>query len=130
MKRKIGLSLTIAIIFTAGMIYFLVDPARSGWIPKCPFHLLTGLDCPGCGSQRMIHALLHGDLAGAWQANPFLLLCLPLIFALIILEVLHRRNPQQYNTLYRRVYGPATAPVVAIALIAWGIGRNLHFFFN
>jgi uncharacterized protein DUF2752 len=28
----------------------------------CPFKYLTGIDCPGCGFQRSVIALLHGDL--------------------------------------------------------------------
>ena len=27
----------------------------------CPFKYLTGIDCPGCGFQRSVIALLHGD---------------------------------------------------------------------
>ncbi len=28
----------------------------------CPFKKLTGIDCPGCGFQRSILALLQGDI--------------------------------------------------------------------
>ena len=31
----------------------------------CPFKVLTGLPCPGCGLTRGTVALLHGDTAGA-----------------------------------------------------------------
>src|SRR5690606_2629375 len=40
--------------------YGLVDPA-TGILPSCPFYTLTHWYCPGCGSQRALHALLHGD---------------------------------------------------------------------
>ena len=43
----------------------------------CPFWKFTGLLCPGCGVTRMCLALLRLDLAGAWRANPALLLALP-----------------------------------------------------
>jgi hypothetical protein len=29
---------------------------------KCPFKYLTGIDCPGCGFQRSLLALINGDL--------------------------------------------------------------------
>lgn len=44
----------------------------------CPFHAMTGLYCPLCGGQRLVLALAHGDLAGAWAQNPLLLLGLGL----------------------------------------------------
>ena len=45
----------------------------------CPFHAITGLQCPGCGVTRMCLALLRLDVSGAWKANPVLLLLLPLL---------------------------------------------------
>ena len=49
-------------------VYFALDPARYPF-PRCPFHLLTGLYCPGCGSQRALHALLHGRVGQAAGLN-------------------------------------------------------------
>jgi hypothetical protein len=43
----------------------------------CPFKFITHLDCPGCGFQRAIVALIAGDLQKSWMlyppAIPFLL---------------------------------------------------------
>ncbi|MFM7234339.1 MAG: DUF2752 domain-containing protein [Flavobacteriales bacterium] len=36
----------------------------------CPFKFITGCDCPACGTQRSIVALLKGDVASSWQLNP------------------------------------------------------------
>ena len=38
---------------------------------ECPFHHLTGLDCPGCGMTRGIKALVSGDISGALSLHPF-----------------------------------------------------------
>lgn len=46
---------------------------------SCPFHALTGLDCPLCGATRATLALLDGDVAGAFDLNPLLVLALPLL---------------------------------------------------
>jgi hypothetical protein len=59
-------------------LYYLFDPAHSGFLP-CPFKHLTGYNCPGCGSQRAIHQLLHGDFIAAFSFNPMLILSLPII---------------------------------------------------
>ena len=49
----------------------------------CPFYMATGLLCPGCGVSRMCLALLRGDWAGAWRANPFLVILLPILAVLL-----------------------------------------------
>lgn len=46
----------------------------------CPFRLLTGLPCPGCGLSRSWSALVHGDLGEALAQHAFG----PLLFALAI----------------------------------------------
>jgi hypothetical protein len=37
----------------------------------CPFRVLTGLPCPGCGLTRSWVHLAHGQWDAAWFANPF-----------------------------------------------------------
>lgn len=37
---------------------------------KCPFKYLTGIDCPGCGFQRSVLALLNGDLHESLKLYP------------------------------------------------------------
>lgn len=47
------------------------DPnVAHGLFPTCMFHDLTGLYCIGCGMTRMLHALVHGDVARAFSMNP------------------------------------------------------------
>jgi len=55
------------------------DPATSGVFPPCPVRYLTGWYCPGCGSLRAMHQLLHGNLQAAWAMNPLTILFLPFI---------------------------------------------------
>ena len=51
---------------------FAFDPADSSLFPPCPFHALTGLHCPGCGTLRALHQLLHGNLCAAFLLNPLM----------------------------------------------------------
>ena len=44
--------------------------------PVCPMHRILGLLCPGCGTLRAMHSLLHGDVIQALAFNSlFVLLC-------------------------------------------------------
>jgi hypothetical protein len=63
----------------AACFLYVFDPARSALYAPCPFHLLTGLYCPGCGSLRALHQLLHGHLRTAWGLNPLLVVALPFL---------------------------------------------------
>lgn len=67
------------------IVYFFFNPSENSFFIPCPFHYITGLFCPGCGSQRAIHLLLHGDIVGAFRFNPLMVLTLPiLIYGLAI----------------------------------------------
>lgn len=72
-------------LLIAGAAYlYLFEPGKSGFFPACPFRLLTGFTCPGCGTTRALHQVLHGHFDTAFTLNPLLLLSIPLLlFALL-----------------------------------------------
>src|SRR4051812_2072810 len=81
--RKVAagpVGVVVAALGGAVVVYF-ADPTKPGsWLPRCPFNWLTGLDCPACGSTRMVYALLHGDLVAAWHFNAVMLVAgLPML---------------------------------------------------
>lgn len=97
----------------------VVDPHQPDSIfPVCPFHLLTGLNCPGCGTLRMVHDVLHGDLAAAVNDNALFLIGLPALAGWMLLR---RRSGKVPLTL------PAAAAAM-ITLFAWTVVRNLPGF--
>jgi hypothetical protein len=66
----------------AGFAVFLLyhfDPTTTEVFPLCPFRYFTGYYCPGCGSLRALHQLLHGNVAAAFAYNPLAVLSVPLI---------------------------------------------------
>jgi hypothetical protein len=75
--RWIALSAAALALCAGGACLFVFNPAGSGMYPPCPFHALTGLDCPGCGTLRALHQLLHGNVKGAFFYNPLAVLLLP-----------------------------------------------------
>ena len=78
LSKKYVLVFAIVAI-TASLLYFSFNPASSNFFPKCIFHSLTQLECPGCGSQRAIHALLHGNILQAADLNLLVVIFLPLL---------------------------------------------------
>lgn len=73
----LGLLAGSLIITVGSAVLYWVDPAESDIYPPCPFHAVTGLYCPGCGSTRALHQLLHGHLGEAFGLNPLMILMLP-----------------------------------------------------
>jgi len=70
----------IWLLLIAGAVYlFVFEPGKSGFFPLCPFRLFTGLTCPGCGTTRALHELVHGHFLAAFMLNPLLLLSLPFV---------------------------------------------------
>ena len=83
-NRRLTVFFVWLTLAAAGVYLFIFEPGKSGFFPVCPFRALTGFACPGCGSGRALHALLHGDLATAFALNPLLVLSLPfLLYALV-----------------------------------------------
>lgn len=101
-------------------IYFIFDP-QEGFFPRCPSKAITGLDCPGCGSQRAFHALLHGDVAQAMKYNFLMVAMLPVMGLLIAAETLRNRYPRFYSSMNSK--GLCITLLVAVCL--WGVARNL-----
>jgi len=101
------------------------DPARSGIFPPCPVHYLTGLYCPGCGSLRAIHALLHGDLRQALAMNSLTVILLPFIgygSALeIFAEVRERPSPGM-------MLSATSIRVLGLFIVIFGVARNLPLY--
>lgn len=93
MKRKrftkqewITLGALLVLGVTACIVLLLVPPGspHAKWLPKCMFHQMTGLYCPGCGATRALSAMLHGDVKASLHNNALLFPLLALIVFLIV----------------------------------------------
>ena len=65
----------VAVAYVVALFFF--DPQESRLFPRCFFHWATGLKCSGCGAQRALHCLLHGDIMQALRYNCFLIVFMP-----------------------------------------------------
>ena len=105
-------------------IYYLIDPSDSYLMPKCPFHLLTGYDCPACGVQRAFHYCLHGDWGTAIRYNYFLILSVPYLIAVAVTTFIHNKK---VDVVRRYVHHPTTIMIFLALTIIWWIVRNIPY---
>jgi hypothetical protein len=109
----------VALIAGLGGYLAAVDPRQPGSYPTCPFHAITGLWCPGCGSLRAMHDVLHGRLVEALGYNALLMVVLPVA---VIAGVRVAFNRTQSRGL------PAwAAPWALVVLAVWTVVRNLPY---
>jgi hypothetical protein len=104
------------------VLFFLLDPEKHIIFPRCVFYSLSGYYCPGCGSQRAIHSLLHLNLFGVVQNN---VLFLPAVFA-IIYHYIHPFLNKKLNWRLPNIFYMKNTPwvIFGIILLFWLL-RNL-----
>jgi hypothetical protein len=122
-NKRFHIAIAILIIIALGVIYYRFNPASYGFFPECPFHLLTGLDCPGCGSQRAFYFLLHGDIAGAAKENFLFVIAIP--FLLIHFFYKMKSMVLQKDYRWGIIYHPLTPKVIFMLVIIFWVVRNI-----
>jgi hypothetical protein len=113
-------------VLLAGAVYlFMFEPGKTGLFPVCLFRLATGYTCPGCGSTRAMHQLLHGHVVAAFMLNPFFLLAIPFVlYALVRYSaIVMRGGVPPGNTLP----APYIYALFFVVLSFW-IFRNTPFY--
>jgi hypothetical protein len=116
MNARIALA---AIGMTAVAVVSFADPATSNLFPPCLWRTATGWLCPGCGSARALHALVHGRFADAVAFNPLTVAALPLIG----LYLLDSAGSASHAMTYR--VRPSHLHWLAGGVLVFGILRNV-----
>lgn len=113
-------------LLIAGAVYlFVFEPGISGFFPQCPFRLVTGFTCPGCGITRALHQILHGHFVAAFMLNPLFVLLGPfLLFALLRYSVIVMRGgrPRPNALPASVIYG------LFFVILSFWIFRNTPFY--
>lgn len=87
MKKYLLLILAILLPVAVAFVYYAIYD-MTGDNALCSFKAVTGLECPGCGGQRSVHFLLHGDIMQALRYNSFFVIALPFLAYFYIMFVL------------------------------------------
>ena len=123
--ERVAAAAGIGVVAVGGFVIQHFNPVTAGFFPKCPFLLLTGHYCPGCGTTRGLHALLNGDLAGAAGYNLLMVMSLPILAWLFVSYTLVAVRGRALP----RVFVPA--PLIwatLVVIVAFWILRNLPYY--
>lgn len=124
-KTRLGVLLFWLSLAAASGYLLLFEPGKSGFFLACPFRKITGFTCPGCGSTRAMHRLIHGDVIAAFQFNPLFVLALPLLLYVLVryTDAAIRGktlNPNRLNAKY--------IWVLFVVILSFWIFRNTPFY--
>lgn len=105
------------------VIYAFFDPLQHTFFPACPFRSFTGLECPGCGSQRALHHLLNFQFLLAFRQNPLLVLSIP--YLLLNLAFSSVNHYSQRGMAWRtRLFGTHAILFILALIVFFWIFRN------
>ena len=93
------------------------------WIPKCPIKILLGIDCPGCGFQRAMHALLHGHIKEAVSYNLFFVVAFPYLIIILLSDFMRKGKQQQ--KLRSFVESKWLTNGYIVSFVIWFVIRNI-----
>jgi len=79
--RVKGPTVLAGAVLVASVLLHLRDPHRGGSWGYCPWLLVTGTYCPGCGGLRAVNDLTDGDVGAAASSNLLFVASLPVLVA-------------------------------------------------
>lgn len=98
------------------------NPADYSFFPRCAFYTVSGWHCPGCGTQRAIHQMLHGKFVDAFFLNPLATLVAPVLACCFMVTAVYRLRGKTGPCVYIR---SRWIWLLAYSVIAFWLLRNL-----
>jgi hypothetical protein len=124
-RRLRGPALLAGSVLGASLLLHLRDPHHGGSYAYCPWLLLTGTYCPGCGGLRAVNDLTNGDLAAAASSNLLFVASLPVLVVWWVSTVRDRWQGRVRQVAARR-HATLAAAFLVVA-VAFAVVRNLPF---
>ncbi|KAA8966324.1 DUF2752 domain-containing protein [Mycobacterium sp.] len=118
------LGAALGVVSACALVWWADPTTPGGVLPPCPTKLLLGIDCPGCGSLRMLYAVLHGDVAAAARFNALGLVVLVLLGWVYAGWAYGRLTRRRIWSWHRHRWA---APVTLLVVSGWLVVRNLPF---
>ncbi|RFN59313.1 DUF2752 domain-containing protein [Marixanthomonas ophiurae] len=99
-KKVLKIGVIFIILASGLLLFYAFNPIEQSFFIPCPFHYLTGLHCPGCGSQRALHQLVHFNMYEAFRYNPLLVLSLPILIYSVGITLYNFINQTKYRVSF------------------------------
>ena len=125
--RRLIRGAILALVIVGG--FFIVwglkafPPTEQSFYPRCQFHSLTGLHCPGCGMTRSLHNALNGRFEQAIAYNALTLIVVPVLVVALFRSL--------WSWLWELPIKPSRRtpkwiPIaIGVVLVLFGILRNV-----
>jgi Protein of unknown function (DUF2752) len=126
MKLRILTGTAMAAILGGLAVVFRFPPDKYSFYPRCPVYLSTHWLCPGCGSTRALHALLHLDLASALHYNALFTVLAPFI-CLWLGFCCYR--VMRYDRFPNLALPRAVTACLIVTVVLFTVARNTIFIF-
>jgi len=124
--QRVRPSLVVAgIVVLLSVALHFRDPHESGSWGFCPWRVLTGTSCPGCGGLRAVNDLTRFEVGAAASSNLLFVSAIPLVTWLWVRSFSQRWRGVR-EPLPRRALGIAAAVGVVLVVAFWVV-RNLSF---
>ena len=120
MKR---MAFVIVLVILGGILIYNLNPTQYWFMPKCPFKLITGLNCPGCGIQRAIHALMHGEIKEAIHYNYYLLYSGPYAASFLLVWLMPQNSFR--DKLKSLIENKHVVNFYIVTFLMWLVIRNI-----
>jgi hypothetical protein len=126
MKQRTMTGIAVAAILGGMAIVYQFPPADYSFYPRCPIYLATHWLCPGCGSTRALHSLLHFDVQSALHYNALFTLLFPL--ACVWFGFLCYRA-MRYDQFPKVAFPRSVAACLIVSVVLFTVVRNTMFTF-
>ena len=124
-KLTVLLDVLVAVLTVAGR--FLTDYLLTFTNEPCDW-TLVGAQCGTCGGTRCVNHILHGDIIGAFQLNPYVFLLLVyLLVALVLLNVYVFAKKQWAGNVLKKMFCLRAVIIILSAYFLFIILRNLNW---
>ena len=112
-------------LLALSVLLHLRDPHHGGSWGYCPWLMLTGTYCPGCGTLRAVNDLGDGRIGAAASSNLLFVGSLPLVGYLYVRWFVDRWRGVRRYVVPRRLY--VYVAVFVVVALAFTVARNLPF---